>query len=151
MVVDAGPLILPAVPRRGEPYPIFALQTQRDGVWTDASADHFITQGGRGMAVSIAEVGVYRVQAFAAPWSVAVSMPAETRAPDAVGQYRLSLSETQGQPVQLDETVDGAPLANAPVAIIDLARGLPSLTRVTDAIGRLVLVLASTCLRHASR
>jgi len=51
----------------------------------------------------------------------------------------MVLDKAKGRDVELALSRDGSPLIQAPVTFIGDARGLPTLTRTTDSLGRLTL------------
>jgi len=138
LIVDTGPMIVPTTRQGSEPYPAFVLQRQVDDGWIDTAADYF-TPTPQGLAVSVTRDGEYRVRAYASPWSASASSVADTRARSVDGRYTIALKPQNGRTVELALTHDGLPLSGAPVTFIGGARGLPSLARTTDSLGRLSL------------
>lgn len=129
---------IPGERRRGNPYPIFVLQQEREGGWQDASADRFIPIA-EGLAASIAEPGRYRLVALQSPWTLLYSSPADARKAALDGQFRVDLRSDTGRAVELTVMQGGVALARAPLALRGPVRGLPATTLETDANGRVRL------------
>ncbi len=122
----------------GDPWPIFVLQREQDGLWADVSADYFLTVP-EGLAVSIESSGSFRVAAVHRPWSVHYSTAADNRRPNADGRYRVELDRLPGRAVELTVLHQGRTLAHAPIDVRGPIRGMPDPSLETDASGRLQL------------
>ena len=135
LIVSSGSFQVPVDRRRGNPYPIFVLQQERDGDWKDSAADHFIpiTQG---IAASIQAPGRYRLAALQSPWSILYSTTADTRAAASDGRYPVNLIPSARRTVEISVLSQGKPLANAPLTMRGPVRGLPGATINTDPAGR---------------
>lgn len=136
--LDAGALPLGADRRGGQPYPIFVLQEETDTGFVDRSADHFLPRR-RGLAVSTATPGRYRVAAHVSPWCVRWSSVADTRIARADDLHPVRLTEAGGRSVTLVLRQGGRSLANATVLVPGNARGLPPVSLRADAEGRLTI------------
>jgi len=122
-------------PRRA-PYPIYVLQRQREGRWTDASAAHFITLRDD-LAVSIEDSGTYRIAAALSPWRVIASSSTEVNTDT---QQRVAFANPPGTDVVVTVVENGQALAHAPVQIIGPVGDLPPAQLTTDARGQLKLI-----------
>lgn len=136
--VRTGEMPIPQNRQRGNPYPIFVLQEERDGTWRDSPADHFIPIAG-GIAASIQVPGRYRLAALKSPWSIWYSSVADTRNASADGRYAASLRPDLGRPVEITVLSQGMPLANAPLTLSGPVRGLPASSINSDNKGRVRL------------
>lgn len=134
LLVDLG-----SFPRGpGNPYPIFVLQREQDGVFVDGSADFFLNVP-EGLAVSIETLGKFRLAAVLKPWSVHYSTAADNARASADGRYRVELDAQPGRAVELSVLHQGQPLAHAPIDVRGPIRGMPDSALETDASGRLQL------------
>ncbi|MGI8561172.1 MAG: hypothetical protein ACR2J7_07010 [Luteimonas sp.] len=129
-----------ANPSRSSPYPIYVLQRQRSGRWTDVSAAYFI-QVPQGLAVSVAEPGSYRVVAALSPWRVLES--ALVRVAAGADRPIVNFPDAQGTDVVLTVIRDGRALAGAPVHVIGPVGHLPPEVLKADANGRVTLSAAN--------
>ena len=111
------------------------LQQQREGIWRDFAADHFIPVPD-GIAASIQEPGRYRLAALLSPWSIVYSTAADARATATDGRYPADLGADAGRTVEISVLSQGLPLANAPLTLRGPVRGLPATSINTDAAGR---------------
>lgn len=132
-----GDFPVPALRQGGDPYPIFVLQQERDGQWTDVAADHFLSIPG-GLAVSVQHEGRYRVMALRSPWSARCSTTV-TVTPDSVSRFPVDLLPGTGRLVEISVQRDGVPLSREPIYLRGPARGLPGAVSITDSLGRLTL------------
>ncbi|MFN7781954.1 MAG: hypothetical protein ACK5PG_04375 [Lysobacterales bacterium] len=130
-------------PTRGQPYPVYGLQRDQEGEWEDLGSDHFVPMP-EGLAVSIAEPGIYRVFKAESPWSVAFSQALVFDAHQAQTRQSASLD----RPVRRDisvRLVDAfqRPLIATPVMVSARLRGLPAVEITTDQTGLLDLTAAT--------
>jgi hypothetical protein len=124
---------------RRSPYPIYVLQRQRAGRWMDAAADHFI-EVPEGLAVSVAEPGLYRVAAAHSPWKVLESSSVQVTDAE---RSSVAFSGARGTSVEMTVLRDGKPLAGAPVHIIGPVGHLPPEVLKANANGRVTLAAAT--------
>lgn len=136
LMVRTGTLAIPKIPQRNHPFPIFVLQREQSGAWTDVAADRFIPIAD-GIAASLQEPGRYRLVALQAPWSLLYSTPSQTQS--ASGRYPVSLIPDPGRPVTITVFSAGVPLARAPVSLRGPVRGLPASAIDTDPQGQIHL------------
>lgn len=130
-------------PIRGQPYPVYGLQRDRAGEWEDLGTEHFVPIP-EGLAVSIAEPGIYRVFKAESPWSVAFSQALVFDEHQAQTRRNASLD----RPVRRDisvRLVDAfqRPLIATPVMVSARLRGLPAVEITTDQAGLLHLTAAT--------
>lgn len=137
LTLDTGPLPVTTFRQRGNPYPIFALEREVDGLWQDAASDYFLPVP-EGLAVSIKEEGRYRVMALASPWTVHWSSSAQIAVDDESIPH-VSLMTLPGHSTRALVSVEGQPVRSMPVTILGPARGLPPLSVTTDGNGYLEL------------
>lgn len=137
--VRIPPAFISGEPRRGNPYPIFVLQRDVDGVWSDTPADQFLPAS-HGVAVSVDEPGRYRVAMAIAPWQVQYTSPALVEGP---GPHRVSVQSSPAQDVQVQVMEAGVPLTGATVTVRGSLRGLPAVQVRTDAFGRFAISRAT--------
>jgi len=135
LIVRTGSFQVPVDRQRGNPYPIFVLQQERDGEWRDSAADHFIPVTD-GIAASVLAPGLYRLAALQWPWSIVYSTAADTRAAATDGRYPANLLANPRRTVEITVLSQGKPLANAPLALRGPVSSLPPASINTDATGR---------------
>jgi hypothetical protein len=138
LVVRTGAATLPFQREAGRPYPVFVLQRERDGRWIDGAAEFFVPVP-EGIAVSVQGEGRVRLKALLTPWTVLESAAVDIAAHGHEGRHEVELISDPGHPVELTLLRDALPMAQAPVALIGNARGLPPWETSSDASGRLRL------------
>jgi hypothetical protein len=138
LMVRTGTLPIPRNPDRNNPYPIFVLQREQVGTWTDVAADHFIPIAD-GIAASLQKPGRYRLVALQAPWSLLYSTSIQTQARTDNGRYQVSLIPDPGRPIAITVLSAGIPLARAPVSLRGPIRGQPASAIDTDTEGQIRL------------
>jgi hypothetical protein len=130
-------------PIRGQPYPVYGLQRDREGEWEDLGSDHFVPIP-EGLAVSIGEPGKYRVFKAESPWGVAFSQALVFD----IHQAQTRRSASLDHPVRRDisvRLVDAfqQPLISTPVMVSARLSGLPAVEITTDKAGLLHLAAAT--------
>lgn len=138
LIVRTGAFPIPQNRRRGNPYPIFVLQHEQDGIWRDSAADHFIPVA-EGIATSIQTPGRYRLAALQAPWAIWYSSTADTQAASADGRFPASLMPDRGRSVEITALSRGMPLTHAALTLRGPVRGLPATSINSDGAGRVRL------------
>lgn len=138
LLVRTGAFPLSPERRVGNPYPIFVLQHERDGSWTEVAAEFFLPVP-EGLAVSIETLGKFRLAAVQMPWRVLYSTAADNQVRSADGRYRAELLTAPGRRVELRVLHQGQPLAHAPIDVRGPIRNLPDSNLSTDASGQLQL------------
>lgn len=136
LMVRTGNLAIPESPARNNPYPIFVLQREQGGSWTDVAADHFIRID-EGIAASLQDAGRHRLVAVQAPWSLLYSTPSQSRS--ASGRFPVNLIADPGRPVAITVLSQRIPLARAPVSLRGPVRSLPATAIDTDSQGQIRL------------
>lgn len=126
-------------PHRRSPYPIYVLQRQRGRLWFDTAADHFVDIAD-GLAVSVAEPGIYRVAVALSPWQMLVSDGAQVAGP---GRPTVAFPDARAADTTVTVLRDGKRLAGAPVHIIGPVGNLPPAILKADANGRVTLTSAT--------
>ncbi|MBD8524438.1 hypothetical protein [Pseudomarimonas arenosa] len=137
--VDLSALGPNPVGEQDSAYPIFVLQRQSEGEWTDVSAEYFLPIE-RGLAVSISESGTYRVAMALSPWRVAYTP--NTQVAGGIPS-RVAMQPAAGANAQIQVLDEGIPLANAMLTVRGSLKGLPPWSMKTDALGRLSLPQAT--------
>ena len=111
LVLQTGALQVPTQHKVGNPYPIFVLQREREGRWTDAASDHFIPVPG-GIAVSVEEPGLFRMAALQSPWTILYSTAANVALANSDGKYRAELIPDPNRATEVTLLRNGIPVSN---------------------------------------
>lgn|GEM_PF-821293 len=138
LVVRMGAIALSTERRAGNPYPIYVLQYERDGIWADASADYFLGVP-EGLAVSVEQAANARAAIVRSPWSVLYSSAADTRVASHDGRHQVTLREELGHPLDIALLDAGAPIVGLPVVVRGPTRSLPATTVTADGRGQIRL------------
>lgn len=124
-------------PIRGQLYPVYGLQRERDGAWEELGSDHFVPIRD-GLAVAIVEPGTYRAFKAESPWNIAFSQAAGF---GGLGRP-LRLRVPMQSPVRGDVSVRlvdeyQRPWVSTPVVVASRLPGLPTASLATDVTGLL--------------
>lgn len=138
LVASSSSLLLDPERGAGQPYPVYVLQQRVDGGWFDAAAEFFLKVDD-GLAVSLTEVGEYRLAVALTPWTVLFSSSVDSSRASRDARHRVRIDAIPGRSVDLIIGANNAPLPRAQVLMPGPLRGLPPFERVADMNGRLRL------------
>jgi hypothetical protein len=130
---------------RHPPYPVFVLQSYdvRQKVWSDASAEHFITEG-ESMAVSVGKDGSYRVAVAMSPCAVVPSLEARISSSNPEATVTLAVKPADVSfTIRAVESETGNPVEGATVTVAGPHRSLPPLRLVSNQRGEAAVPLAN--------